>query len=155
MLSPRPPYPVAVSGHHARHTRSVHPGLTPTRASVGRRAGSLPRVHSILSNGSLHGGFHIEGRSNDTTELRAHQVQFISAVTDGPVEYSGDGMRKVHSGMGITDTEFEVVAEHLDTALAAHGVADDDRDAVLETVEELRSEIVEIPEPAETGSATS
>ncbi|RBI59784.1 group 1 truncated hemoglobin [halophilic archaeon] len=92
---------------------------------------------------------------SDTTELRAHQVQFISAVTGGPVEYSGDNMREAHRGMGITDNEFDVVAEHLDTALAENGVPDKDREQVLEMVEGLRPEIVEATESGETGSATS
>ncbi|WP_254544866.1 MULTISPECIES: group I truncated hemoglobin [Halobacteriales] len=92
---------------------------------------------------------------SNTTELRAHQVQFISAVTGGPVEYSGDDMRDAHRGMGITDTEFDVVAGHLDTALAENGVSDEDREQVLETVEELRPEIVETTENGETSSATS
>ena len=81
---------------------------------------------------------------SDTTELRAHQVQFISAVTGGPVEYSGDEMREAHRGMGITDEEFDVVADHLDTALAENDVADEDREQVLTEVEELRPEIVEV-----------
>ncbi|WP_254534857.1 group I truncated hemoglobin [Halomarina litorea] len=92
---------------------------------------------------------------SNTTELRAHQVQFISAVTGGPVEYSGDDMRDAHRGMGITDTEFNVVADHLDTALAENGVSDEDRELVLETVEELRPEIVETAESGETSSAPS
>lgn len=81
---------------------------------------------------------------SDTTELRAHQVQFISAVTGGPVEYSGDDMREAHRGMGITDEEFDVVADRLDTALAENDVADEDREQVLTEVEELRPEIVEV-----------
>ncbi|MFC4990478.1 group I truncated hemoglobin [Saliphagus infecundisoli] len=92
---------------------------------------------------------------SDTTELRAHQVQFISAVTGGPVEYSGDDMREAHKGMGITDTEFNVVAEHLNTALAENGVSDEDRELVLETVEEVRPKIVEITESGEASSVTS
>lgn len=92
---------------------------------------------------------------SDTDELRAHQVQFISAVTGGPVEYSGDDMREAHRGMGITDHEFDVVAEHLDTALAENGASDEDREQVLATVEELRPEIVEVGERGETDSASS
>jgi hemoglobin len=92
---------------------------------------------------------------SNTTELRAHQVQFISAVTGGPVEYSGEDMREAHRGMGITDTEFDVVAAHLDTALAENGAPDADREQVLEAVEELRPEIVEATGSGETESATS
>ncbi|USZ77721.1 group 1 truncated hemoglobin [Halorussus vallis] len=79
----------------------------------------------------------------DTTALRAHQVQFVSAVTGGPVQYTGDDMEEAHRGMGITDEEFNAVATHLDTALDENGVADEDRERVLAEVEELRPEIVE------------
>lgn len=81
---------------------------------------------------------------SDTTELRAHQAQFISTVTGGPVEYSGKDMREAHEGMGITDEEFDVVAEHLDDALAENDVSEDDREQVLAEVEALRPEIVEV-----------
>lgn len=84
---------------------------------------------------------HFEG--TDTTALRAHQVQFISAVTGGPVEYSGQDMREAHRGMGITDVEFDVVAGHLDSALSENGVAEGTRERILDEVETLRPEIVE------------
>lgn len=80
---------------------------------------------------------------SNTTELRAHQVQFISAVTGGPVQYSGQDMRTAHEGMGITHNEFDVIADHLDTALDENSVSDADRAQVLREVEGLRSEIVE------------
>ena len=64
-------------------------------------------------------------------------------------------MREAHRGMGITDEEFDVVAEHLDTALAENEVSDEDREQVIATVEELRPEIVEVAESGETGSASS
>ena len=79
----------------------------------------------------------------DTTALRAHQVQFISMVTGGPVQYTGDDMEEAHRGIGITDEEFDAVATHLDTALDENGVADEDRERVLAQVEELRPGIVE------------
>ena len=79
---------------------------------------------------------------SDTTALRAHQVQFISAVTGGPVDYAGDDMREAHRGMGITDEEFDVVAAHLDASLAENGVGDGPREQVLAKVEGLRSDIV-------------
>ncbi|MFC4551058.1 MULTISPECIES: group I truncated hemoglobin [Halorussus] len=80
---------------------------------------------------------------SDTTELRAHQVQFISAVTGGPVQYTGDDMEEAHEGMGITDGEFDVIAKHLDTALDENEIADEDREQVLNEVKALQPEIVE------------
>lgn len=54
-------------------------------------------------------------------------------------------MEETHRGMGITDEEFDAIADHLDTALIEHDVPDDDRQIVLETIESYRSDIVEVP----------
>jgi len=48
----------------------------------------------------------------DMQKQRAHQTQFISSVTGGPVEYSGGEMETVHTDMGITPTDFQAIATH-------------------------------------------
>jgi hemoglobin len=78
----------------------------------------------------------------DMQRQRAHQTQFISSVTGGPVEYSGAEMEAAHKGMGITSTEFEAIATHLDETLESFDVADADRRAVMEEVASYRPEIV-------------
>lgn len=78
----------------------------------------------------------------DMTELRAHQVQFVSAVAGGPVEYDGADMRAAHEGMGLGDAEFDAVAEHLDAALRANDVGSENREAILSKVEALRDPVL-------------
>ena len=78
----------------------------------------------------------------DMASQRAHQTRFLSSVTGGPVEYSGADMREAHEGMGITDEDYDIVGAHLDASLADAGVADADREAVMEEVEALRDPIV-------------
>jgi hypothetical protein len=39
----------------------------------------------------------------DRADLSAHQIQFISAVAVGPVEYTGAEMRESHAHLAITD----------------------------------------------------
>lgn len=78
----------------------------------------------------------------DMEALRNHQKLFIESVTGGPAEYDGREMADAHAGLGITEAEFDVVAEHLDGALAAHDVPDDDREAVLSQVAGLKPAIV-------------
>lgn len=72
----------------------------------------------------------------------AHQTQFISSVTGGPVEYTGEDMRAAHEGMGITEEEFDAIATHLDTALAEFDVPEDDREDVLEEIASYEDAIV-------------
>ena len=78
----------------------------------------------------------------DMQKQRAHQAQFISSVTGGPVEYSGGEMETVHADMGITPTDFQAIATHLDNALVEFDVGESDRQAVLEEIASYQDAIV-------------
>lgn len=78
----------------------------------------------------------------DMTRQRAHQAQFISSVTGGPVEYTGEDMATVHEGMGITKEEFDAIATHLDDALETFDVPADERETVLEEIASYEDAIV-------------
>jgi hemoglobin len=78
----------------------------------------------------------------DTDALRDHQTAFISHATGGPVAYDGRDMADAHRGLDITDEDFDRVAVHLQEALAAVDVAEDDIDAVLDEVAALKPAIV-------------
>ncbi|GAB2688993.1 group I truncated hemoglobin [Thalassiella azotivora] len=54
---------------------------------------------------------YFEGR--DLVALKRHQVQLVSHLLGGPVEYTGREMRAAHDGLGITSHAFARVAEHL------------------------------------------
>jgi hemoglobin len=77
-----------------------------------------------------------------TTDLRAHQTQFISSVAGGPVEYSGEDMADAHARFDIDHTDYTLVAAHLEDALAVCDVPAPERREVLAAVEELREPIV-------------
>ncbi|WP_122089481.1 group I truncated hemoglobin [Halalkalicoccus subterraneus] len=78
----------------------------------------------------------------DMQQQVAHQTQFISSVTGGPVEYTGADMRAAHEGMGITTEEFDAIAKHLDTALKDFDVPETEREAVLDEVASYEDDIV-------------
>lgn len=71
-----------------------------------------------------------------------HQAQFISSVTGGPVEYTGEEMKAAHEGMGISHEEFDAIACHLDDALIEFEVPTEDREHVLEAVASYEGDIV-------------
>ncbi|MFC4550432.1 MULTISPECIES: group I truncated hemoglobin [Halorussus] len=78
----------------------------------------------------------------DMEALRAHQVQFISSVAGGPVEYSGTDMREAHAHLDITEPDFDAVAEHLEAALRNNGVGDDNVEAIMAEVAALKAPIL-------------
>ena len=71
-----------------------------------------------------------------------HQTQFISSVTGGPVEYSGEDMRAAHAGMGIPKEEFDAIAGHLDTAFKEFEVPKKDREDVLAEIASYEDAVV-------------
>ncbi|WP_435344631.1 group I truncated hemoglobin [Haloarchaeobius sp. HRN-SO-5] len=83
---------------------------------------------------------HFEG--TDMEDLHSHQRQFVAAAAGGPVDYDGRDMAAAHDGLDITDEEFDVVADHLATALATNGVAEADRETLMDEVAALRPAIV-------------
>ena len=75
--------------------------------------------------------------------LKRRLVEFVSAATGGPLQYTGKDMKTVHAGMGITDEEFNALAGHLKTALEQNGAAPDDIKIVMTVVGGTRKDIVE------------
>jgi hemoglobin len=80
--------------------------------------------------------------ATDMTDLREHQREFITMVTGGPSEYDGPDMREAHAHLDLDGKDFVAVAGHLDDALAAAGVADADREAVLSAVADLEADVL-------------
>ena len=78
----------------------------------------------------------------DVDELRAHQTSFLSAVTGGPVEYTGENMREAHAHLDLTEKDFQRVARHLEESLRAFDVPDEDVDEVLVAVADLQGDVL-------------
>jgi hemoglobin len=88
------------------------------------------------------------GRSEDSA-IRSRQllVDQMCALGGGPCHYIGRDMQTSHSGLGITDAEWEANMEAADAALAKNGVGDAERAEFLALFERYRDDIVE-GEPA-------
>ncbi|RBI63870.1 group 1 truncated hemoglobin [halophilic archaeon] len=79
----------------------------------------------------------------DMDELRAHQVQFISAVAGGPVDYTGDDMRDAHAHLDIDEDDFDTVGRYLESALRMNGVDEDDVEAIMSEVRLLKDPVLD------------
>src|ERR1700759_49265 len=73
--------------------------------------------------------------------VKARQVEFLSAVLDGPGPYTGTPMRQVHEGGGITMHHFAMVTAHLADSLSAAGLHPDTITEILRSIAPLAGEI--------------
>ena len=63
--------------------------------------------------------------------LRQKQAEFLSAMADGPVNYTGAELGEVHRGRGINVKHFSKFCGHFADALEARGVAPHVIDEIL------------------------
>ena len=73
--------------------------------------------------------------------VKARQVEFLSALLDGPGPYTGTPLRQVHEGRGITMHHFAIVAAHLADSLCAAGLHPDTITEILGAVAPLAGEV--------------
>jgi hemoglobin len=74
--------------------------------------------------------------------IRQRFVDYICARTGGPCLYLGRDMTATHEGLAITDTQFQLVIQHLDSALGHVGVEKGEKQELLSILTALRSQIV-------------
>lgn len=78
----------------------------------------------------------------DLAKLRRHQVQLLSAVLGGPVEYGGPELEIAHAGLGITEAHYAKVADYLTGVLRELAAPVDVIDATASVLHGVRDQIV-------------
>ncbi len=63
--------------------------------------------------------------------------------TGGPHQYTGRGMRTAHTGMNISDEEYESATDDTLLALDENGIGETEKSEVLTILESLKKDIVE------------
>ncbi len=80
--------------------------------------------------------------NTDMDKQRRHQAALFSQIFDGPNQYSGRQMEKVHTGMNLQPQHFDAIAKHLTESLAQGGVSSEDTNAALARVSTLKDSIL-------------
>jgi len=86
------------------------------------------------------------GRSTDK-KMRDNQlgIDYMCKVTGGPMYYLGRDLKTSHSGLNITEDEWNANMRYMAAALEAHKIPQRERAEVLALVEGMKREIVETP----------
>ena len=82
---------------------------------------------------------------SDDSAARGDQllIDFICAVFEGPVHYSGRDMKTSHKGLGITEAEWATFMTHTAAALDNIGVPPREKAEFLQCTDGLKWDIVE------------
>jgi hemoglobin len=84
------------------------------------------------------------GHSTDSKKrIRQHLLDQFCSATGGPCIYTGRDMKMTHSGLGITNAEWDAAAKHLVASLDKYKVPEKEKGEVLSFVTSLKKDIVE------------
>jgi hemoglobin len=80
--------------------------------------------------------------NSDIPHFKQMLVEQICEATGGPCKYTGKDMKTAHTGMALTEADFDAVVEDLVKALDGAGVAQKEKDELLAAVGGMRPDIV-------------
>ena len=109
---------------------------------LGRAAGVEAVVDASLRR--IHGDLRINifFENTDLPDLRRLLIEQICAATGGPCTYSGRSMEEAHSGMNLTDRDFDIFVEDLVAAMTEVKVSPALQQEVLALFGPMRPQVV-------------
>ncbi len=126
-------------------------GTTPTGApseqrTLYERLGGLDAITSVvdqfLANVVADARINARFANSDAARLRQMLIDQICNATGGPCEYTGKSMVEVHTGMNITDDEFDALVEDLVASLDKHQVPEAEKNELLTALGGMKGDIV-------------
>ncbi len=76
--------------------------------------------------------------------LKMHVTNLMCMATGGPFEYTGRETKTTHTGLGITNADFEAVVDDLVKTLDKYKVPEREKNELLSLLAPMRKDIVEV-----------
>jgi hemoglobin len=92
----------------------------------------------------IHGDLRINifFEKTDMADLRRLLIEQICAATGGPCEYTGRSMEEAHSGLNLTDADFDAFVDDLVRAMDSVKVPGDLQKQLLDLLGPMRPQVV-------------
>jgi hemoglobin len=88
-------------------------------------------------------GRFFKGHSTDSLKrIRGHSVDFLCVATGGPCTYAGRDMKTSHTGLNITQEDWNITVKSLVATLDKFKVPEKEKTEVLTAVSGLKGDIV-------------
>jgi hemoglobin len=118
-------------------------------ASLYVRLGEMPAIEAVIDKflANVVADARINARfahmdSAAVAKLRGHLVDQVCNATGGPCQYTGKDMVTAHTGMNITEVEFNALVEDLVKALDELGVQEAEKGELLGALGGMKGDIV-------------
>lgn len=110
--------------------------------ALGGQAGIARIVEGLLINISENPRIIHHFQDTDIDRLHDKLIEQFCFEAGGPCEYTGDSMAESHTGMDLTESDFNALVEDLIAAMQAQGVPVTAQNRLLARLAPMRSEII-------------
>jgi len=111
-----------------------------------RALGGQPGITKVVDAAlaEIHGDLRINlfFEKTDMADLRRLLIEQICAATGGPCEYTGRSMEEAHSGLNLTDADFDAFVQDLVRAMDSQKVPKDLQKQLLDLLGPMRPQVV-------------
>lgn len=101
-------------------------------------------VDAFVANVAADDRINMFFEKTDIPHLKQMLVDQICGATGGPCEYTGKDMKTVHTGMNITEEQWNATVEDLVKALDGAGVQQKEKEELLGALGGMKGDIVGI-----------
>jgi len=144
---------IAACGGKGKDTTTTPPtgggGGETAPANLYTRLGEKPAIEAVVDKflANVVADARINARFTHMDEaavgkLRNHLVDQVCNATGGPCQYTGKDMVTVHTGMNITEDEFNALVDDLVKALDELGVKEAEKSELLGALGGMKGDIV-------------
>ena len=95
-----------------------------------------------LATDPLEKRFFVGHNKEGLTRIRQHVIDFLCVATGGPCAYTGQDMKTAHTGLGITEDDWNAAVKDLVATLDKFHVPDQEKKEVLGAISGLKGDIV-------------
>jgi hemoglobin len=95
-----------------------------------------------LATDPKEGRFFVGLSTDSKTRVRQHVVDFLCVATGGPCKYTGRDMETAHTGLNITEEDWNISVKALTDTLSKFKVPAREQGEVINAIAGLKSKIV-------------
>ena len=90
------------------------------------------------------GRFFVGHSADSRRRIKQDVVNFLSAATGGPQSYTGTDMKTVHTGLNMTESDWQIAVQLIVEVLAKFYVPQKEKEEVFIAISSLKEDIVGI-----------
>lgn len=118
-------------------------------ASLYQRLGGYDALAAVTDDFIGHlatdpslGRFFVGLSTDSKIKVRQHVVDFLCVATGGPCKYTGRDMKTAHTGLNITNADWDASVKYLVGTLDKFKVPEKEKTEVLGAISSLKGDIV-------------